>query len=172
MRMNTPQRLGAGDRLPPLVLPAAPEGEPRDLRAPSRDALVLLLLPRRYDAWTGYLDGLARAAGEIEHWYARVRVVVAGGLEPATELHGQLRGRLTVLADAGQEAFRRMGMTPGGAALVIADRYGQIYEVVEAGAPGELPLAGEIEEWTKFLATQCPECGVIDEPGHGEWASA
>jgi hypothetical protein len=97
MRMNTPRRLGAGDRLPPLVLRAAPEGQPRDLRAPSRDALVLLLLPRRYRAWTGYLDGLARAAGEIEHWYARVRVVVAGELELATELHGQLRGRLMVL---------------------------------------------------------------------------
>jgi hypothetical protein len=31
-------------------------------------------------------------------------------------------------------------------------------------------VAEEIEEWMKFLATQCPECGVIDEPGHGEWA--
>lgn len=53
----------------------------------------------------------------------------------------------------------------GAPSVVIVDRYGQVWFESET----ELPDAREIEEWTKFLATQCPECGVPDEPGYGEW---
>jgi hypothetical protein len=44
-----------------------------------------------------------------------------------------------------------------GAGVVIADRYGQVYYVSEAGENHAFPTPRELEEWLKFLATECPE---------------
>lgn len=48
--------------------------------------------------------------------------------------------------------------------LLVVDRYGQVYEAVDAADPAALPDAAALEEWFRFLATACPECGVIDDP--------
>ena len=48
--------------------------------------------------------------------------------------------------------------------LLVVDRYRQVYAVHESTDPGDLPSAAELEEWFRFLATACPECGVIDDP--------
>ncbi len=47
--------------------------------------------------------------------------------------------------------------------LLIADRYGQVYAVHDAAETDDLPDADALEEWFRFLATACPECGVIDD---------
>jgi hypothetical protein len=48
--------------------------------------------------------------------------------------------------------------------LLVVDRYRQVYAVYEAADAGSLPGAHELEEWFRFLATACPECGVLDDP--------
>ena len=48
--------------------------------------------------------------------------------------------------------------------LLIVDRYRQVYAVHDATDPDDLPSADDLEEWFRFLATACPECGVIDDP--------
>jgi hypothetical protein len=48
--------------------------------------------------------------------------------------------------------------------LLVVDRYRQVYAVHEADDPAGLPAPAEITEWFRFLATACPECGVIDDP--------
>lgn len=48
--------------------------------------------------------------------------------------------------------------------IVIVDRYGQVYDVTDATDAQQLPDASAVEEWFKFLATACPECGVLDDP--------
>ena len=48
--------------------------------------------------------------------------------------------------------------------LLIVDRYGQVYAVHDAADASVLPEAAALEEWFRFLATACPECGVIDDP--------
>ena len=63
-------------------------------------------------------------------------------------------GRIVGLATDGREAHR----------LLILDRYGQVYAVHEAKRSDDLPDADALEEWFRFLATACPECGVIDDP--------
>lgn len=63
-------------------------------------------------------------------------------------------GAVQVLAADGSPAHR----------VVIVDRYGQVYHVVDAAQAVALPDAAAIEEWFKFLATACPECGVLDDP--------
>jgi hypothetical protein len=47
--------------------------------------------------------------------------------------------------------------------LLIVDRYAQVYAVHERSDAADLPDADALEEWFRFLATACPECGVIDD---------
>ena len=48
--------------------------------------------------------------------------------------------------------------------LLIVDRYRQVYAVHDEADAARLPDADALEEWFRFLATACPECGVIDDP--------
>lgn len=48
--------------------------------------------------------------------------------------------------------------------LLIVDRYGQVYAVHEADDAADLPTPDALTDWFRFLATACPECGVIDDP--------
>ncbi len=54
-------------------------------------------------------------------------------------------------------------------AVVVVDRYGQVYEVSEASDRDGLPSADALAEWFRFLATACPECGVLDDPRPRAW---
>lgn len=62
-------------------------------------------------------------------------------------------GRVLVLAPDGEPTHR----------LLVVDRYRQVYAVHDAPDAGDLPDAHELSEWFRFLATACPECGVLDE---------
>jgi len=53
--------------------------------------------------------------------------------------------------------------------LTIIDRYGQVYAVTDAIDAGDLPDADALEDWFRFLATACPECGVLDDPIGRGW---
>ena len=53
--------------------------------------------------------------------------------------------------------------------LLIVDRYGQVYWTGEADAQDGLLPPDELREWFKFLATACPECGVLDDPTDRDW---
>ncbi|MGQ0608578.1 MAG: hypothetical protein ACT4OQ_08970 [Chloroflexota bacterium] len=48
--------------------------------------------------------------------------------------------------------------------VAVVDRYGQVYSVTDADAASDLPDADALTEWFRFLATACPECGVLDDP--------
>ena len=48
--------------------------------------------------------------------------------------------------------------------LLVVDRYRQVYAVHDEVEADALPGADELSEWFRFLATACPECGVIDDP--------
>lgn len=75
-------------------------------------------------------------------------------LEARSDDFGAWDGRLVVKRADGAARHR----------LLIVDRYGQVYAVHEATDPADLPDADALEEWFRFLATACPECGVIDDP--------
>lgn len=63
-------------------------------------------------------------------------------------------GRVVVAPADGGEAHR----------LLVIDRYDQVYAVHDANDASDLPDADALSEWFRFLATACPECGVIDDP--------
>ena len=48
--------------------------------------------------------------------------------------------------------------------LLVVDRYRQVYAIHDAPEADALPDVRELSEWFRFLATACPECGVIDDP--------
>jgi hypothetical protein len=63
-------------------------------------------------------------------------------------------GRVVVRAADGEHRHRGL----------VVDRYGQVYAVADAADAGDLPDATAVTEWFRFLATACPECGVLDDP--------
>jgi hypothetical protein len=76
-----------------------------------------------------------------------------GGLSSRTEDFEAWDGMVAVLEPDGLPDHR----------LLIVDRYSQVYAVHEGRDASDLPDADALEEWFRFLATACPECGVIDD---------
>ncbi len=120
-----------------------------------RDAQVGDLLPdatlgqrpaRRIDATAIVIPG----AGGLDRYLSR--------LEDAATDFAAWDGRVISLPPDEANAHR----------VVIADRYGQVYAVVDGDESG-LPDVSALEEWFRFLATACPECGVIDDPLGRGW---
>lgn len=74
----------------------------------------------------------------------------------AAEVGAEVGTAVDVLVDAERVLLDRVGAIDGPVVLV-ADRYGQIFEIMQAGAEHALPEPRELEEWLKYLATQCPE---------------
>lgn len=87
------------------------------------------------------------------------------------DLHAYLR-RL----EAAQDAFAAwdglvQAFEPDGASVhrvLVVDRYGQVYALFD-GSERDLPNVADLEEWFRFLATACPECGVLDDPIGRGW---
>lgn len=165
-RANAAPGLRVGDRLPPLVLPRAEDGAGVAWRAPQRGEPIVVFLVAP-DEGRAYLSELAAAGAELRAWYGRPLAVLPAGAEPAEFLPAGTADGVTVLTDPEGEARRRCGVGAGSAALFIADRWGQIYFIAHAATEEDLPRPEAIEEWVRFLATQCPECGVPDEPARG-----
>ena len=83
----------------------------------------------------------------------------AAQLEERVDDFAAWDGRVVIREPDGQVAHR----------LAIVDRYGQVYAVTDATDASDLPDAAALEEWFRFLATACPECGVLDDPIGRGW---
>jgi hypothetical protein len=110
----------------------------------------------------------AAGAGRVARGLEATAVVVpgAGGLEAYAE--GVERRRADFAAWDG----RVVVMDGDGEAehlVAIVDRYGQLYEKTSTRDVESLPDPDALEEWFRFLATACPECGVIDDPRERDW---
>jgi hypothetical protein len=176
MREEGKGAVRAGTRLPALTMPGLSGERAVDLRAGSRDARVLLLLDEVcVQPFLGYLQRLAEALPAFRTWNGRVLVV----LRASDSVYGpDVRAlRKELLALEQEPALRILRDETGAtrawsdaaATAIVADRFGDVYFTAGATPPDELPTPDALEEWLRFLATQCPECGVPDEPGLGEW---
>ncbi|MBX6363500.1 MAG: hypothetical protein IRZ00_06500 [Gemmatimonadetes bacterium] len=144
-----------GSLLAPLRLPSAPTGAPVALRRWGREATVLIRLDAvDCAACRDYLRELDRHRADLALWDGRVVVVVPGTVEDATRLKAELGLGLIVAADPDGRSPLPAALAP---AWLVADRYGQVYHAEAVGPAHGLPEPREVEEWLKFLATQCPE---------------
>ena len=75
-------------------------------------------------------------------------------LDDAADRFADWDGRVHVAEPDGEAAHR----------LLVVDRYRQVYAVHDEVEADALPGVDELSEWFRFLATACPECGVIDDP--------
>jgi hypothetical protein len=155
--------LPVGTRLPPLVS-HADTGE-LHWRDPARGATVAVFLQSADRAADlDYLRGLDSSARDFRAWDGRVIVVMPDQADQAARAGAADRTTsISVVTEPEGEA-EHCGVRGGEDAILIADRWGQIYHGARGSTPDALPTPAEIEEWLQYLATQCPECGVIDEP--------
>lgn len=88
-------------------------------------------------------------------------------LPGAGELDAYLAALASAAGDFADWDGRVMALEADGGAdhrLAIVDRYGQVYALHDAADAAELPDRAALVEWFRFLATACPECGVLDQP--------
>lgn len=144
------------ERLPDLRLPPVPDGAPLPLVPPGGRGVPIVVAVHgpECDACRAYARALAGARAELREWDARLLVVVAGPVDGAARFAEGLP--FSVVADEARKLWRRMGME--GAAVIVADPWGEVRHRHVAGAAHDLPSAGELVDWARFVAIQCPEC--------------
>jgi hypothetical protein len=110
----------------------------------------------------------AAGAGRVARGLEATAIVVPGtaglgayadGVERRRADFAAWDGRVVVLAGDGEPEHL----------VAIVDRYGQVYDKTSARDVESLPDPDALEEWFKFLAIACPECGVIDDPRERDW---
>ncbi|MCS6954050.1 MAG: hypothetical protein RMK57_15795 [Bryobacterales bacterium] len=140
-------KLRRGDFLPDLTLPSIGDRAAVALR-PTLGRTTVLFVPdlEGCPPCQRYLDELVALAEEFAVWEARLLVAV----------RPPLAYRLPHFAIPVQDADERFA----GAhlpAVLVADRYGQLWDAVSAGASHRFPPSRDLAEWVKYLATLCPE---------------
>ncbi len=176
----TPTQRSAADAgpvptLPPLELETE-AGEP--FRVPTRTRRTRVLVAGHgsgCEACRRYAERLAEAAAEFGRWDGEAIVVAGPGgageldVPRAAGGAGVAGSSRPPLRDPEGAARRRLGVPEDRVGLLIADRFGEVFLREEADEADALPEPDAVLEWLRYLATQCPECGVPDTAGHGAW---
>ena len=95
-------------------------------------------------------------------WQAR-NLLLLSLAAPAGEFADYLAGVQARLADISDQQTTFVATTeevagvprPG---VLIADRWGEIYSVVPAEHPSDLPPVDDLLEWLRYIQHACPEC--------------
>jgi hypothetical protein len=156
--MAEPRALPA--KLPWVVLKKANGAGEENPRLQERYARVLFFPhSAACPACAPYVQELANAAVGLSDWDGRTLVVVPAGEELEAAVLQEMARGLTVLLDrAGSASARARAEVPdGSAALLIADRFGDIWHGYDIGAGHALPDVRELEAWLRYLGTMCPE---------------
>ena len=151
-------RLVQGERLPDLRLADARTGATVPLVAPGgrQVPVVVVMDGAECDACRVYLRRLADAAAELRVWDGRVLAVVPGEAEEAARVADGLHPPFPVLADPERRLQRFLRSE--GAAVLVADPWGEVRFRHVADPAHDLPEPAELVDWARFVAIQCPEC--------------
>ncbi len=157
--------MAASQRALPAKLPYARlarlsgsvEGE-ENLRVQGQEAHIVFFPHAACALCDEYVSTLAGGARALRDWDARPVVVVGAGEEARGRALAATAPGVTVLAEPAGVSIRTRGeIPPGSAALLVADRFGDIWHGYDMGAGHSFPGIPELEDWLRFLATQCPE---------------
>jgi len=117
------------------------------------------------------LGELAQAYREVLSQEAEVLAIVPASPGEIARLKQQLSLPFPLLADEKGEVFRSYGAVDSNdrpsAAVVIADRFGEIYAFSLATAEHKLMSVKDIIDFFAFISIQCPECGAPEWPIEG-----
>jgi hypothetical protein len=149
-----------GAMLQGVSLPSWPTGAMVNIRSGHGPRVLVTLHSAVCPACWRYVHvDLASDAEGLAEWGGRLAVVVPGPVENANALAKITIDAIPVLLDLEGR------LASGRAMVVIADEWGEVYSVADAGAEHEFPASLEVADWVRFLAIQCPEC----EGPEGEW---
>ncbi len=160
MTATAPKLIRAGSILPRLDLAGGEGG--RTALLPSSQALLLVFAhPGRCTECASYLDEISGVVDDLRSWGTRLV-----GVLPDDE-DGE-PGPFPLLRDQGDEGRRRLGIGAAEAAVILTDRWGEVFEVATYDSSHDLPLPRQLIESAKIVDLTCGECNV---PGP-EWREA
>lgn len=149
-----------GNRLPNFSLPDSSRKHRQPLFAPGASVTVAVLTHALGClACRAYLDALAANCQSLVEWGGRVVVVQPEPPDPPedAERSGKLEPTaFLVLVDSDARAASAAKVEPP--AILIADEWGELHVLHEAGAQHRFLPPNEVEESVRYLVTQCPEC--------------
>ncbi len=133
------------------------EGE-ENLRPQGQEAHVVFFPHAACALCDEYVRTLGRGARALRDWDARPVVVVGSGEEARGRALAAAAPGVTVLEEPVGVPVRARGeIPPDSAALLVADRFSDIWHGYDMGGGHAFPGLPELEDWLRFLATQCPE---------------
>lgn len=156
--------LAAGSRLPTLA-----RADGRVVWRPqyTRNPVVLAVLHGMdCEACADYRRDLIAARPDFATWDGRL--VVAAPQAEAMPGAAAATGEAVRKTGAPRAGAVPTGAVPTGAVtvpdtfggaprVIVADRFGDVYHVHGGGSAHALPEPRALEEWLRFIATQCPE---------------
>jgi hypothetical protein len=144
----------ASARLPNSTLVPGP-GETRVGLVPPRRSALVVVLPHSTECagCERFLRDLAGHDVELEAW--DVGVVVVYPEDPERAAPRPARHGFRSLYDPERSLERTV---PGEPAVLVADRWRKVHDVIRIGEDHAVPDADEVVAWGRFLAMRCPEC--------------
>jgi peroxiredoxin len=158
-----------GQMMPDVSLP---DGSGRRVRLSDyrhrRHVVAVFVNGASEEEYRPFLSALGRHYPEIAEEESEVLTAVPGTVRDAARIGDRLGLPFPVLADMDGEAHRSAGSVATNGepdmAVFIIDRYGEIYAAFHSGKGDVLPSPETILDWIRYIQSQCPECGVPDEP--------
>ncbi|HEY8459480.1 MAG TPA: redoxin domain-containing protein [Blastocatellia bacterium] len=112
------------------------------------------------------LRAVAANYGEYQRLEAEALAIAPDEIDRLRRLAQELNLPFPVLADE-EGKIRARYLTPSGqpeAAVVVTDRWGEIFARNFAGREHDLPSEAGIREWLEFIELQCEECFPSEWP--------
>lgn len=147
-----PMRVGDGRMLRYFALPDA-AGRRFDLEQFQRQRGLVIFF--------GHAD-CDRCAALLRDYTAHAATIRDEGAEPVVVLDAppRLGGPITVLVDEEGKAVQVQGLHIP--ALLVADRYGEVYAAWQGGADHALPSGEDVTEWVVSVERLCEECTISE----------
>jgi len=158
-----------GELLPGIALPSAEGRQVRLSDYRGRSNLVVILAGGMDDEnLLRLLREAARKHSDIAAEEAEVIVILAKDRAGRTPSVVKVDWPFVVLIDGNGHAHRLFNALDAGGtavpAILIADRFGEIYAEFSSKERQGLPGIDEVLQWLFFINSQCPECGAPEWP--------
>jgi len=147
----------AGDMLPHFVLPAVGGGQVSSADFKGKKNLVIYLFDPECPPCVGFLDRLTQITALARELNAEILTIGGESAQALAVRLGDKRPPFPVLGDESGKTLGSFGTEA--AALLVADRFGEIRERVDAQADS-LPDLDRVLDLLSLVEMECPECGV------------
>ena len=156
-----------GNILPSLNGLEDHHGKPLDWRDMRRNRVVLFAHPGTCAGCASYGRQLIALQEHFALWDGDVWLV---GESVAELAEHTLDYRARIIGDPARRAHQRCGLPEQRAVVVVADRWGQVWDIAISDDDHALRDPADLCATTQFIAVQCPECETLDQPA-GDWST-